>query len=277
MAFKNLQNEDSDSTEDFELEEDSAQEHPADSDSDNDGNHEQSASDDENEDDDDSGEQDEEEEPAHVVISRHHAKAREEERRRLEAEQRLQQYESKEVEQPVIPPIPDSFEDNYEQKMQERDAKIREVIQWEADQKQRDYSRNENSQRTQREQQVEMQQIGQTYMQRAKKMGVKLEDLQAGSKQIQEAGFDESLVRSILEDDKGPLITRYMAQNPMAALKISQMNPIQAVQYMERTIRPKLQAKKTSKTPPPPDKKGGNSTSKHRNRFPLTSGKAKFS
>lgn len=242
---------------------------PSDSASDNSGNSDESANVE------DYDEPYEDEIPPHEAVARQHAKYREEERKRIAAEAKLRELESKQPQPqaPVIPPIPDAFDDNFEEKMKIRDQKIRESFEFEQKQKQanRPAPQQDDSQASD-----DIRTLGENYTKRAKEFGVTQQDLQKGSQTIQQAGLNEELVRTILEDDKGPLITRYMAKNPTAAIRLSEMSTVQAILHLERVIRPKLNAKKVTKTTPPPTRRSGGAAAGERERFPLTAGKAQF-
>ena len=277
MSTEELQNDDNlEPDNEIEVEEELHQEEvPSDLAPDSDDNHEESVSDDV-----DDGEINQE--AVNEAIAKQHAKYREEERKRLAGEKELAELKARQQEssRPIIPPVPDPYQydsdTEYQEAVRKRDEALRASVEWEQSSQQAQQQSDYVSKEQANAQQVELQQTVTAYAERSHKLGIKPEELQAAGQAVHQMGISDEVSMRILKDERGPLITRYLAKNPMETIEISQMNPIDAVLYIERNIRPKLGvAKKVTKTPPPPSNKG-NTTPVDRSKFPLTEGRVKF-
>lgn len=188
---------------------------------------------------------------------------REAERKAAQLEAELQRIKSQQEAKPVpvVPDIPDPFDPDYEQKVAARDEAVRARAQHDAEQ-----ARIAQQEHAAQQQRIEadrqrFNEAAQDYSKRAVALGITPQELQfAGQGVAAYLGNMPELVEEIITDDKGPLITTYLAENVDELEKIVSMTPIKAARYIEANIKPKLTARtsKISKTPEPVQKLSGN-------------------
>jgi hypothetical protein len=148
---------------------------------------------------------------------------RQAERERDELKKRLEDFERKA--QPVlsktdVPPIPDSWDDNYEAKIRERDNAIMQNAKFEAAEAQRLQAQAEQQRKLEREQFNRQQELSETLEANSKKLGVDRARLDSAQevlvKQISESGRDMTrIVDRLLSDPMGALMIQHLAQNQL--------------------------------------------------------------
>lgn len=211
------------------------------------------------------------------VINKKHWEAKENERKYLAAQKELEQYKAQQQQAaPEVPALPDPFEDDYEQKLKQRDEAMRKRITWEA---QQDYVTQQQKHTQEQEQQAKAKELYDkqiTYTKRAKDLGISGEDLQKAGETIAHYGLNDGLVMEILGDNDGALITKHLAANPMEIEALNSMSPYQAARHIE-AIRPKLEALKPRRTkaPNPSTRLEGKGTDPEAKKYRHISG-AKF-
>lgn len=193
------------------------------------------------------------------AINKQHRKYKEEERKRLELEKRLAELEKQGGQQSQleeVPPIPDYYDDDYETKLRRRDEIIQRNAQAIAQQQWVQQQQQAQDYQQQQQRQAELTQKVETYASRAKMLGVDRTELQNAGELIASYGLNEEVTIAILEDEQGPLITKYLASNPLELSSVVGMTPLQAVLYIERNVKSKAAGLKprTSNTPPPADR-----------------------
>lgn len=179
---------------------------------------------------------------------------------RLEAELRQikSQQEAKPV--PVVPDIPDPFDPDYEQKVAARDEAVRARAQHDAEQ-----ARIAQQEHAAQQQRIEadrqrFNEAVENYTKRAVALGIAPQELQfAGQGVAAYLGHMPDIAEEIVNDERGPLITVYLAENIAELEKIASMSPVKAARYIE-SIQKRLTARtsKISKTPEPVQKLSGN-------------------
>lgn len=199
------------------------------------------------------------------VIAEKAFEAREQKRRAEELEKRLKEIEASQPQpaEPTIPPVPDIYDDDFESKMRARDEAIAKHAEYRREQQ----LKQQQAQEQERQQQVEQQQAlakrAQDYTKRATALGVDAQELaQAGQRLAGHVSDD--VVTFILDSDKGPLMTKYLAANPLEVDKLSQLNPMQAAVYLETQVKPKATqygVKKPSQAPEPVETLSGRGAS----------------
>ena len=190
------------------------------------------------------------------IIGKKVAKQREAERQAQEERQRREELEAelarlKAPSRPEIPPIPDYFEDNYEQKVRERDEAIRKAVEYDAQQRILSEQREAAAQREQQAQQEIMYGKVQDYSKRADKLGIKPDELQRAGNYVAQYELDDRLIEEILDDDHGPAITVYLANNPMEIEQIRAMRPTKAWAYIESKIKAEAIGSRAKPKPSP--------------------------
>lgn len=81
--------------------------------------------------------------------------------------------------------------------------------------------------------------------------------MKAAADQVISAGLSNDLVNYFLEHDYGPALVKHLGTNFDDLYQVSQMSPLQAVAYIEKSVLPKAVQKKTPSAPPPPTKVKG--------------------
>lgn len=81
--------------------------------------------------------------------------------------------------------------------------------------------------------------------------------MKAAADQVISAGLSDDLVHYFLEHDYGPALVKHLGTNFDDLYQVSQMSPLQAVAYIEKSVLPKAVTKKTPSAPPPPTKVQG--------------------
>jgi TPR repeat protein len=91
----------------------------------------------------------------------------------------------------------------------------------------------------------------QAYSQRAKRLGISADELQAAGAVVGQFGLHDDVVDFILEDDKGPLITKYLSQNLAELDKLISMSTTDAAVRIATTIKADATAFKPKPTNDP--------------------------
>lgn len=153
---------------------------------------------------------------------------------------------------PNIPELPNSFDEDFEERMKVRDEALTKAASFDS----RQVVLQEQEQNFQREQQFKQQEelmtTARTYDERATSLGISKQDLEIAGKAVASGGLSNEIVMHILNDDKGPLITDYLAKNPLDQDTLRTMSPMQAAIHLETVIKPKAAAvRKTTQAPDP--------------------------
>lgn len=190
------------------------------------------------------------------AIGRQHAKFQTERERanNLEAENRLLRESLPQEQRPDIPSLPDPLDDDFERQMETRDRAIRAESAYDARQ---DVARAQAAaaeSTAQYERTETFNKAADTYMGRAEKLGLDATGLQVAGNTIAAYGVSEELAVHILNDERGPLITQYLAGNLDELESLRLMPAMQAAVHLATVIVPKLAAVPiNSGAPAPPD------------------------
>jgi len=180
--------------------------------------------------------------------------ARKAKRKAEELEQRLKELESKNtvVDDVTIPPRPDSWDDDYEEKLRKREEAIERKAQASAHAAQRREA-DALAQRDRERKELERSQALQSqFLENSKKLGVSQEALDKAQNAIVDYGVSPQLATHLLEDSDGPLMTQYLAANPVDLYDIVNADPIKAgvmlagIKQKAASLKPK-----TSNAPKP--------------------------
>lgn len=152
---------------------------------------------------------------------------------------------------PNIPPMPDQYDDNFDELMATRDKAI-------ADGAAFDASAEHSAQATRdREQQQQNDQLGQlqtkvdSYAKRAGDLGISADALRIAGGAVKAHGIDPELAMHIIGDDMGPAITKHLADNPQVLDQVAEMSPMQAAIFIETNVKPSLSGKPSTNAPLP--------------------------
>jgi len=182
-------------------------------------------------------------EKAQKAINKQHAKYREEERKRIAAESAKSDLESRLAELEakdsavVIPPMPDAYDENFTALMADRDTAIRQKA--EIDAKQSVNDANEAGVRKAAEvaEKERVSGLLGSFDKRISALGLKSEEVGKAVAIVADYGISPEVGEFILNDEDGPLITQYLAANPLKLDELRGMSPIQAALAINSDIR----------------------------------------
>lgn len=202
------------------------------------------------------------------VIGEKTFKAREAERKAEAAEAKLRELEAQlpKENRPSVPPIPDPYDPDFDSKVAARDEAIKAAAAFDAKQE-LVKSQQQALQRQRLEaEQAELLRTATAYKERSDKLGIAPADLQTAANALSTFGISEDLTKFLLKDEQGPLMTMFLARNPVALERMAGLSPIEMGHYIASEVKPKLAAVKTrTQAPAPADVlDGGGSPRKER-------------
>lgn len=215
------------------------------------------------------------------AINKKHFEAQQAKRELEEAKARIKEFEDKQREQMAaqygnIPPMPDAFDDDFDEKVKRRDEAIAAQAQFNAQQQVYNQQQQYAQQQAQLQEQQEFNNKVQAYNARAVELGIKQEELQAAANVVAEVGLSDDLVKFIVSDADGPLIVKHLAANQMDAFELAQMNPYMVGEKLSQIKANAAALKpKTSNAPAPSQQIGGNGVDPDAGRYQNLGG-AKF-
>ena len=158
-----------------------------------------------------------------------------------------------------IPPMPEEFDDNYAEKLQAHiDGKTSQAVYISQNKAFLQQQQNQQIQ-TQQAQQVEFNKKLTVYSNRANELGINAEELQVAANTVGSYGLSDDLIKHIVSDPDGPLITKHLAANPIEASELINMSPyaigskLDAIKKSAAALKPR-----TSNTPDPVETLKGN-------------------
>lgn len=199
-------------------------------------------------------------EAANKAINKKHFQFKEAERQQKAAEDRASELEAKlqsmeQGSEPVVPAIPDPYSENYEAEVKAYGEAIQRKTQFD----QRQQFAQEQQSRTQQEaQQAETKRVNDLisgFNDRATQLGLDQTEIDQAGDTVAQYGINQDLVFFLLEDNEGPLITKYLAANPLELEALRNMNPMQAAIKVNSEIRERASSLKpqVSNAPEPPE------------------------
>ncbi len=180
---------------------------------------------------------------AQKAINKQHAKFREEERKRLAVEKERDDLNAKlsaiesNKQDVTIPDMPDSYEEDYDERLKARDDAI--VLKATQDAQ---TQRNIETQDATREaaSRAENERVGVLigeYSKRISKLGLSADDVRLAGDTVVRNGIDGQVAEFILGDEDGPVITKYLAENPIVQDELRGLTTIQAAMKINSDIR----------------------------------------
>lgn len=184
-----------------------------------------------------------------------------------EERQRAEQY-AKELEEikkripqdqrPEVPPMPDPYDPDFQDKVKARDQRILEQAQYDARKAAESEYQYQQHQRQLYEQQQKQAEREKSFIERSEKLKVSQEELGRAFQTVaQLGGIGKDASDYVMEDTLGPQIVMYLAENPQEVEIIASLPPTKAAVYIETGIKSKLGSKKVSPAPEPPDHLSG--------------------
>lgn len=175
-------------------------------------------------------------------------KLREKEREAEQLRKQLEELQKPDTRsRPAIPDLPDPFavsEDEYKRKIREREQALISAAAFDAQQQLFEQQQRAMASEVARKQQEALVEKVQSYSERAKTLGIRPDELQSAGAVVGQFGIDDSLVQYILEDDHGPLITKYLSQNVQELDNLRYMHPTMAAVRIATQIKAKAAALK---------------------------------
>jgi len=182
-------------------------------------------------------------------------KLREMEREAEQLRKRLEEIERPVTQsRPQVPALPDPFavsDEEYKRQIMHREQALISAAAYDMRMQMLQNQQMQIAQEAAQKQQEVLVEKVQSYAQRAKTLGVKAEELQAAGSIVGQFGIEDSLVQYILEDDHGPLITKYLSQNIGLLDNLRQMHPTKAAVMIATEIKSKAAALKPKFTNAP--------------------------
>lgn len=129
-------------------------------------------------------------------------------------------------------------------------------------------------QQAQQQQALKAQETIVAYAARSTELGIEKTELEAAGNKVAQYGLSNDLVMHILSDKKdGPLITKYLAANPVEGFNLATMDPYSAGSFLDgiKVKAAELKPKKTD-TPPPVDQLSGAGAQPDLNKYPNSDG-----
>lgn len=194
------------------------------------------------------------------AINKQHAKYREEQRKRIqiekerdEARQRLAEFEEK-SNSVDIPKSPDPFDPEFESKRQAREDAIARKAEQDAAKAAAEVQQSANVEAAQQAEFEKFQARAKAYDARIGALKLDAEEIQEAAKVVGEYGIHSDLIDVILDDEDGPLITKYLAANPLELDDLNNMSTVQAAIRINSIIKPAaalLKPQASTETPDP--------------------------
>lgn len=187
--------------------------------------------------------QDKAQDAVQAAINRQHAKYREEERKRIALEKELEEAR-KELESAKssvgaidIPPIPDAWDEDFDEKIAARDRALLRKAEQDALFKVEEAKRAAARSNAEQAEQERVAKLVGDYDKRIVKLGLDAGEVKQAVDTIVSYGISKDLGEYILGDEDGPLITKYLAENPVELDELRSMPPIAAAMRINSTIR----------------------------------------
>lgn len=187
------------------------------------------------------------------VVAKKAFKAREAEREAKRLRQELESIKANQAKEtrPEVPPMPDTYDDDFEAKIAARDKAIRDAAAYDLRESQRVEDQKKAAASQSEAEAEKLQERINTYTQKATSLGVKPDELAKAGKVVADYGIHDEVAGFILDSDAGPLITRYLSRNLSELDKLQEMPPLKAAVYIENVLKHKAAGKKATSAPDP--------------------------
>lgn len=186
---------------------------------------------------------------------------REAEAARKEAEELKAKLQTLEVgQEPSVPPIPDPYDDDYEAKVKARDDAILRKAEFDAGQKIIADQKAAAQKQAEEAEAKRVDSMVSSYMGNATKLGLNAAEVEKAGDVLVNNGVSQDVALFLLDDAEGPLMTQYLANNPIELDELASMPPMKAAIHLNSVIREKSSSLKPQVTnaPEPAEVLGGN-------------------
>lgn len=202
---------------------------------------------------------------AQKAINKQHAKFREEERRANQLEKEKNELKDKlsaieaERGEVVIPPMPDQYDADFDAQMEARDKAIANKATLEANKNATLDAQNANLKTASDNETARKQDLVNSFDSRIVKLGLNPTEVKSAVEVVVDYGLTGDIGEFILSQEDGPLITQYLASNPILLDELRGMSAIQAAFKIEKEVRPAAASLKpqASNTPDPAETLSG--------------------
>lgn len=199
-------------------------------------------------------------EDAQKDINKQHRKYRDEERARkkIEAEAERLRKENEELKastvDTTVPPVPDRYDDDYEEKIRLRDEAIQRKTAHDEKQKRLDADRQRNEEAQAKQEKEAIDAKIATFDSNMVQLGLNPVEVKEAADTLIGYGISDAVQDVLLDDAEGPLMVKYLANNPIELEALGGMSVMQLAKHVNEDIRPKASLLKpqTSKAPDPP-------------------------
>jgi hypothetical protein len=197
------------------------------------------------------------------AINKKHFQFKEEERKRLKVEEEKKALQDelnslKAPKEPVIPPIPDAYDDDFQAKVKAREEALLAKAEFDAVKKVEQQQLQQAEELKQAEKQKVLQDMTKSYDARISDLNLDADTVHKAGDVLINYGVTEELATFILQDSDGPLLTQYLAANPLEVDKLKGLTPMQAAIELNSSIREKASGLKPKQSNAPDPVKGLN-------------------
>lgn len=215
-----------------------------------------------------------------AVINKKHWEAKEAERKALAAEQNAKELQAKldsltAEQDPVVPDIPDPYDDDYELKVKARDEALLRKANFDAQQQYAQYQSQQAQQAQVQQQQQKNQEIMNEFSDRTTKLGLDKQEIAQAAQKLASYGMREDLASYVMQQEEGPLLMAHLSNNYQDLEKLHTLNPMDVGTFVSTVLAPKAASRKPkiSQAPEPTDVLSGSGAAE--STSPLLKG-AKF-
>ena len=221
------------------------------------------------------GQQDKANDGAQKAINKQHAKFREEERLKVAAQndakelrEKLDAIEANKADV-TIPPIPDPYDDDFEEKVKARDKAITHRATQDAQKQVAIDQQSASAEAAKKAENERFQLLIDDYDKRIVTLGLDKTEVRAAGDKVMGYGIPFELVEHIADMDDGPLITTYLAENPILVDDLRHMTSMQAAVKINSDIKLAASAMKpqASSAPDPAETLSGRGAGEKQSAF----------
>lgn len=185
-------------------------------------------------------------------------KANENERGRIAAEEKALALQAKIDElsrqEVIVPPVPDKYSDSFDHDIAERDAAISAQAEQNAINQQAVATRQRAENEKRAEENLAIDARVATFDKSVVTNGLSADEVKAAAESLISSGISNTFQDILLDDQDGPLLVKYLDNNPLEAEQMNGMGVAALVNHINTEVRPKAMKLKprTSNAPEPP-------------------------
>lgn len=207
------------------------------------------------------------------AVNKKHFLYKEEERKRMALEQELAQLKAQYVKkEPDIPPMPDYYDPDFDEKVKARDDAIKSAALTQMQQAQMEAMRYQQEQLAHQEQLKILKQSEAALISNASKAGITEQELIESAQTLAAYGLSGDIGMALLNDPDGALMINYLGKNADELERIAAMTPYQAGTYIATTVRAKIGQLRPKSTQAPRPAAGVTGQGAANQRYPHSAG-----